>query len=147
MLIYIYAISFITSLSGLIGWFYAKENAQQSRLLSSLFLGGFFVYLFSLAFANVAFEQKLWVLFRDLVVLGLTSQFFSFFKKNKLVFFGLIAVLYVFIGVKHWDTLVHSFDNQAVIVNNENQNIFENSNLDKDGELLVEVKIGIKSKN
>ncbi len=140
MLIYIYAISFIISLSGLIGWFYAKENATQSRLLSSLFLGGFFTYLFSLAFANVAFDQKLWVLFRDLLVLGLTSQFFSFFKNNKVLFFGLLAGLYLFVGLVHWDTLTHSFDNQVVNINQPKSEI--NNNLDKNGELLVEVKNG-----
>lgn len=147
MLIYVYAVSFIISLSGLIGWFYAKENAQQSRLLSTLFLGGFFVYLFSLAFANVAFEQKLWVLFRDLVVLGLTAQFFSFFKQNKLAFFSLLGVLYVFIGVKHWDTLIHSFDNNTGIVTTNEGNKLDLSNLDKNGELLVEVSNGRQIKD
>ena len=69
MLTYIYAISFIISLSGLIGWFYAQEQAKQTKVFSTIFLGGFFAYLFALAFADVAFDHKLWVLFRDLVVL------------------------------------------------------------------------------
>lgn len=144
MLTYIYAIGFIVSLSGLIGWFYTQENPKLSRTLSSLFLGGFFVYLFSLAFSDAAFNQKLWVLFRDLVVLGLTSQFFSFFKKNKAVFFGLLAVLYGFIGVKYFSVLTHSFDVKSTVENVENtdKNTVSSAGLDSDGELLVEVKDG-----
>lgn len=148
MLTYIYAISFIVSLTGLIGWFYAQENPKLSRTLSSFFLGGFFVYLFSLAFSEAAFDQKLWVLFRDLVVLGLTSQFFSFFKKNKAVFFGLLAVLYGFIGVKYFSVLTHSFDVKPTTEKVENtiENTIKNTvssiGLDSNGELLVEVKDG-----
>jgi thermitase len=144
MLTYIYAISFIVSLSGLIGWFYAQENPKLSRTLSSLFLGGFLTYLFSLAFADAAFDQKLWVLFRDLVVLGLTSQFFSFFKKNKAVFFGLLTVLYGFIGVKYFSVLTHSFDVKTTAENIEStvEKTISSIGLDKDGELLVEVKDG-----
>jgi thermitase len=144
MLTYIYAISFIVSLSGLIGWFYIQENPKLSRTLSSVFLGGFLVYLFSLAFSEAAFDQKLWVLFRDLVVLGLTSQFFSFFKKNKTVFFGLLAVLYGFIGVKYFSVLTHSFDVKTTVENmgNTDTNIVSSVGLDNNGELLVEVKDG-----
>jgi thermitase len=144
MLTYIYAISFIVSLSGLIGWFYTQENPKLSRTLSSLFLGGFFTYLFSLAFADAAFNQKLWVLCRDLVVLGLTAQFFSFFKTNKTVFFGLLAVLYGFIGVKYFSVLTHSFDVKPTIekVENITENVISSIGLDNAGELLVEVKDG-----
>lgn len=147
MLSYIYAISFIVSLTGLIGWFYAEENAQKSKAFSTLFLGGFFAYLFSLGFANVAFEQKLWVICRDLIILGVTSQFFSFFKKSKAVFFGLLAILYGVIGVKYFSVLTHSFDVKPATetvdkIDNNVETISSNNNLDNDGELLVEVKNG-----
>lgn len=141
MLTYIYAISFIISLSGLIGWFYAQENAKQTKLFSTIFLGGFFAYLFSLVFADVAFDHKLWVIFRDLIVLGLTSQFFSFFKKNKAVFFGLLAILYGFIGAKYFSVLTNTFNVEPKTETVEN---IENNSIDVEladnGELLVEVK-------
>lgn len=140
MLIYIYAISFIVSLSGLIGWFYAEEHAKRTKAFSTIFLGGFFVYLFSLAFAEVAFEQKLWVLFRDLIVLGLTSQFFSFFKKNKAVFFGLLAILYGFIGAKYFSFLTNSLNEKSKTETTENNSMI--AALADNGELLVEVKDG-----
>ncbi|MFK7947624.1 MAG: S8 family serine peptidase [Saprospiraceae bacterium] len=141
MLIYIYAISFIVSLSGLIGWFYAQEQAKQTKAFSTIFLGGFFAYLFSLAFAEVAFEHKLWVLCRDLIVLGLTSQFFSFFKKNKTIFFGLLAILYGFIGAKYFSVLTSSFDVEPKTETVENiENALTDVGLADNGELLVEVK-------
>lgn len=137
MLINIYAISFIVSLTGLIGWFYAQEHAKQTKAFSTIFLGGFFVYLFSLAFADVAFDHKLWVLFRDLIVLGLTSQFFSFFKKNKAVFFGLLAILYGFIGVQYFKTLTDSLNQSYKIEFIENKDYID---LADNGELLVEIR-------
>lgn len=146
MLIYIYAISFIVSLSGLIGWFYAQEHAKQTKTFSTIFLGGFLAYLFSLAFAEVAFDHKLWVLFRDLIVLGLTSQFFSFFKKNKAVFFGLLAILYGFIGTKYFSFLTNSLNEKPKMETVENIETTDNTLFDVEladnGELLVEVKDG-----
>lgn len=142
MLTYIYAISFIISLSGLIGWFYAQEHAKQTKAFSTIFLGGFFAYLFSLAFADVAFDHKLWVLFRDLVVLGLTSQFFSFFKKNKAIFFGLLAILYSVIGAKYFSVLTNTFN----VEKQKTENIETTKTTPADvvlpdnGELLVEVR-------
>lgn len=97
-----------------------------------------------MAFADAAFDQKLWVLFRDLIVLGLTSQFFSFFKKNKAVFFGLLAVLYGFIGVKYFSVLTHSFNVKPTTekVENTTEKTTATIELAKNGELLVEVKNG-----
>jgi thermitase len=147
MLIYVYALSFIISLIGLVGWFYTKENEQQSKLLSTLFLGGFVVYLFTLAYANVAIEQKLWVLFRDLILLGFTAPFLSFFKKSKLIFFGLVAMFSAFISLNHWDTLVHSFEKEAVKITSDIEKEVDSANLDVNGELLVEVSNGSQIKD
>ena len=47
MLSTLYPIGFTVSLIGLILWFYFEENRKLSKLMSVLFLGGFFVYLFS----------------------------------------------------------------------------------------------------
>ena len=94
MLQVIYPLGFIVSLSGLILWFYYQDNPQRSRLMSSAFLGGFMIYLFSLAFSDGTLSTKLWVLFRDLMVLGVVSQGFNFIRRNTILFFGALGLLY-----------------------------------------------------
>ncbi|MEL6989535.1 MAG: hypothetical protein AAGK97_17120, partial [Bacteroidota bacterium] len=97
MLSIIYPISFIVSLSGLIFWFYFKGNKSKSRLMSTLFLGGFFAYLFSLAFADGQLTSKLLILARDMFIMGIVSQFFHLLVKNKILFFGVyLGVLALF---------------------------------------------------
>ncbi len=94
MLQIIYPLGFIISLTGLILWFYAQDKPQQSRLMSQAFLGGFLIYLFSLAFSDGALSTKLWVLFRDLMVLGIVSQCFNLIRRNAILFFGALGLLY-----------------------------------------------------
>ena len=94
MLDLLYPVSYLVSLSGLIGWFYLQDNKRRSRQMSKLFLGGFFAYLISLGMAQGELPYKLFILFRDLVVLGVVSQFFSFFRKYKVLFFGMLFALY-----------------------------------------------------
>lgn len=94
MLQILYPLGFIVCISGLILWFYNQENPNRSRLMSQTFLGGFFVYLFSLAFSEGELSLKLWALFRDLMVIGIVSQGFNFLKGNKSLFFGGLALFY-----------------------------------------------------
>ncbi|MEM6317178.1 MAG: S8 family serine peptidase [Bacteroidota bacterium] len=142
----LYPISYVVSLSGLIGWFYVKDDKRQSRLMSKLFLGGFFAYLVSLGAAQGELSYKFLILSRDLVVLGLVSQFFSFFRKNKILFFGLLLALYGLIGNKGMGILQNTFPQKADTSNSEDADISEavapqaiSSNLAEDGELLVEL--------
>ncbi|MEM1323769.1 MAG: S8 family serine peptidase, partial [Bacteroidota bacterium] len=134
MLSTIYPLSFLVSLSGLILWFYHVDDRQKSRLMSQLFLGGFFVYLFSLAYSDGEFSYKLLILFRDLVVLGVVSQFFSFFKRNKALFFLMMAILYGGFFFKYFGVMANTFPqappSKITIL------------LDSEGELLVELKEG-----
>ena len=146
----IYPISYLVSLSGLIGWFYVQDNKRRSRQMSKLFLGGFFAYLISLGMAQGELPYKLFVLFRDLVVLGIVSQFFSFFRKNKILFFGLLFGLYGMIGVKGLGILQATFPENTDALNTEDTDpaIGENTstkvatNLDEAGEFLVEINEG-----
>jgi len=62
--------------------------------MSSVFLGSFLVYAFSLAFADGAFGEKLWILFRDLMVLGAASQVFIWVGRSKWSFFALLFFTY-----------------------------------------------------
>ncbi|MFK8105026.1 MAG: S8 family serine peptidase [Saprospiraceae bacterium] len=131
MLTTLYPISYFASLLGLILWFYYKDNRKMSAMMSKLFLGGFFVYTFSLAFSEADFSQKLLVLCRDLFVLGLVSQGFNFFRKHKLVFFGMLFLLFGVFGFSYKSYMVNSLM--------ENQTAQTYGHLDKKGEFLVEL--------
>lgn len=109
MLSILYPVSFMASLLGLILWFYNQDKIGLRRKMSQLFLGGFVVYAFSLAFAEAEFSYKLFVLFRDFMVLGLVSTFFGFFRKNKTVFFGMIALLFGILPFTFGKKLMNTF--------------------------------------
>ncbi len=131
MLPIIYTISFLTSLSGLIFWFFYKSNPKMSRRMSRVFLSGFLVYLFSIVFAEGALPYKFSILFRDLLVLGLVSQLFNFFRKKKGVFAVLMAVLYGSVLTHFFGVWHHTFPQKKMV---------SNIPLDDNWELLVEIK-------
>ncbi len=131
MLSTIYPIGFVVSLLGLIMWFYFEENRKMSRMMSLAFLGGFMVYLFSLAFSDGATSYKLLILFRDLMVLAGVTTIFSFFKKRKIIFFTLLAVVFAVLQYKYLNVLQQTFPQRTTTFN---------ITLDKEGELLVEIK-------
>ncbi|MFK7776227.1 MAG: S8 family serine peptidase [Saprospiraceae bacterium] len=153
MLSILYPISFSISLLGLILWFYNEKNPTLRRSMSSMFLGGFVAYAFSLAFADGELGFKLWVLFRDLMVLGTVSTIFSFFKNSKALFFGmfvfLIATFPFTYGKKMNNTFPQKMEN---VLSTSTSSIDESqvdnqaskavSNLDKNGELLVDLGDG-----
>lgn len=129
MMSLLYPISYLVSLSGLIGWFYFQDKRSMSNLMSKLFLGGFLAYLVSLGLAEGELSYKLFVLFRDLIVLGLVSQFFNFFRRFQLLFFGLLFALYGWVSYKGFSILENTFP----------QMLYK---LDPGGELLIELKNG-----
>ena len=143
MLSLLYPISYLVSLSGLIGWFYVQENKRRSRLMSKLFLGGFFAYLLSLGMAEGELTYKLFVLFRDLIVLGLVSQFFSFFRKYKIAFFGMLFALYGLISFKGMAILQNTFpQKKATKTPLPSSTDTSALPLDANGELLIELAQG-----
>ena len=102
-----------------------------SGLMQKIFFGGLIIYFISLVFSPGMFSVKFFALFRDLVVLGLIAQFFSFFKKSKLTFFTMLAVLlvaYLFIGKSYMQSTFH-----------EAKSGFSKTELAENGELLVEM--------
>ena len=160
MLSILYPISFFASLLGLILWFYYQpKSVVRSKQMSTLFLGGFLVYLFSLAFSNAQLSTKFFVLFRDLLVLGLVSQFFSFFRQNKIVFFTMLALLYGLFHFKYFFYMQQSLmekhqvhtdadlvgQGETILPTNGSQTNatdIADDGLSDDGELLVEIKEG-----
>ncbi len=148
-LITLYSIGYALCLLSLILWFYFRENEGMSNLMSKSFLGMFFVYLFALALAPGATQFKLLILFRDLVVLGFVSQFFSFFRRNKAVFIGLLVVLFGAFKFVYFDYLQNSLKNQQMTLTEEKivtpveeTNSASDLGLAENGELLVEIKNG-----
>ena len=109
MLTTIYPIGFFISLLGLVAWFYFQENRKYSLMMSRFFLGGFLVYLFSLAFADASLTYKLFVLFRDLIVLAAVSAGFNLFQRNKWTFVAMAAVTYGLMQGVYYEKLVDTF--------------------------------------
>ncbi|HFC00921.1 MAG TPA: hypothetical protein ENJ53_08975, partial [Phaeodactylibacter sp.] len=109
MLSFLYPISYTVSLLGLILWFYNQNNPLLRRRMSQVFLGGFVVYAFSLAFADGLLSYKLGVLFRDMLALGFVSLFFNFFRKNKSLFFGMLVALLGAFPFTFYKKLQHTF--------------------------------------
>lgn len=122
MLSLLYTISYLLSLTGLILWFYFKENRSVSRKMSSLFLVSFLVYLLSMAFTEASLSYKLLILFRDLLILGLLSQFFSYLRHHAMVVLvAAIAVygLVQFVGFNMLYTTFPEVEKSAVAINDE----------------------------
>ena len=130
MLDFIYPISYLICLTGLILWFYFKENGSLSRKMSSVFLVSFLVYLVSLAFTEATLSYKLLILFRDLLILAVVSQLFNYVRKNSLVVFVLAIALYGMIQFVGFNMLYTTFPQVTETVSEANDQF----------ELLVELK-------
>jgi len=137
MLDILYPYGYFVSLSGLILWFYFRDNRRMGRAMSQLFLMGFLVYLFALAYSSGSFSYKLMILCRDLVVLGLVSQFFGFFRRNKLIFFLMLAALYGVFYLKIFQVMQQTFPEHP---QQTTAPTTFSPELDTEGELLVELK-------
>lgn len=105
----IYPISFLISLGGLVAWFFVQGDKTLSKPASATFLLGFLTYLVALTFASADFNYKLLILFRDLVVIGVVSQLFNIFQKNKLISFVLAAVVIVVLYFSYFNVLTLTF--------------------------------------
>ena len=140
LLSYIYPFSFGVCLLSLILWFFFRGNKGYSKTLSQAFLGGFLVYLLALAFSPAGLASKLLILFRDLMVLGLTSQFFNFFKTNKILFFGMLAALLLVFKMGYFKYLQQSYIQKTIMPKEVSYEPAKSAELDQDWELLVELK-------
>ncbi len=136
MTITIYSLAYLASLSGLVLWFFFQENRQLSKLLSATFLIAFGIYAVSLGFAPGDIGVKLWVLFRDLMVLGVASQIFMWVKRSQWSFFALLLFTYGLYFVFYQDYMERSFSNisSALVIDSK-----DNSPLGEDSELLIEL--------
>src|SRR5688572_11569040 len=132
MLNFIYPISYLLCLTGLILWFYFKENGAMSRRMSTLFLISFLVYLFALAFSESTLSYKLLILFRDLIILAIVSQLFNYIRNNSLLVLMAAVGVYGLIQFVGFNMLFDTFP-QVTISQVENDDKFD---------LLVETQDG-----
>jgi len=131
MLTTLYPFFYLASLSGLVLWFFYQGKPGKSRFFSTVFLLGFLGYLFSLAFAEADFNLKLWTLFRDMSILGLTSQVFIWTAKKKWIFWGLLFLCYGIFFAFGKDYMRNQIAQQVSVI--------ERPDISKDGEILVEL--------
>ncbi len=132
MLNFIYPISYLICLTGLILWFYFKENGSISRKMSSVFLIGFLIYLLTLAFTQASLPYKLLILFRDLLIMAIVSQLFNYVRKNSILVFVLAIAFYGLIQFAGFNMLFNTFP----------QVIESISSADDQFELLIETENG-----
>lgn len=100
--------------------------------MSSLFMISFLVYLFTLAFSEATLSYKLLILFRDLLILGLVSQFFNYIRKNSLLVFVAAIVVYGLLQFVGFNMLFDTFPEVT-------KSAYESDN---EFELLIETKNG-----
>lgn len=132
MLNLLYPISYLLALTGLILWFYFKENRSMSRKMSSLFLISFMVYLLSLAFMEASLSYKLLILFRDMVILGVVSQLFNYLKNSAILVLIAAVAVYGLIQFVGFNMLYSTFPEAEKSVTEANDEF----------ELLVETENG-----
>ncbi len=158
MLTTVYTMSFATSLGGLIAWFYYQDQPNTSRWAARLFVGGFGTYLLSLAFADGIFADKLFILFRDFMVLSIVALFFNIIQKHLYVFVAGLVLLYGGFKFGYSKVMQNSFHkltssqvirptaNDTPLYNQDDQTArtdhlsADGIKLAKHGEFLVEVK-------
>ncbi len=133
MLDFLYPTSYFISLSGLILWFFFKENRKVGGLMQKIFFGSLLVYLPALLLSPGLFSVKLFALFRDLLTMGIIAKFFSFFKDSKLTFFVMLMVLFGAFQFKGKSYLQSTFDVAPSFTIND---------IDQNGELLIQIQEG-----
>ncbi|MEZ5057222.1 MAG: S8 family serine peptidase [Saprospiraceae bacterium] len=129
-----YSLGFILGLLSLAFWFFYK-NETKENLMRTLFLVGLGIYFYGWASADAAWTLKFEMLFRDLIVMGLTGAIFKFLAKYPTLFKVAIGVIVVSWFLFYGSVMRNTFSGQDNDFNTEIP-------LADEGELLVEVKPG-----
>ncbi len=141
LLAFLYPISFGICLFSLVLWFFFRNDKSASSALSKSFIGFFIVYLVSLAFSPAETSYKMLILFRDLMVLGLSTQMINFFKHNKAVFFGLLVALVAMFKFAYFKVMQNTFpQHQTTSISTSTNETTDN--ISADGEWLMDLKNG-----
>ncbi len=142
LLNYIYPVSFGICLFSLALWYFFRNQRTASSLLSKSFIAFFLVYVLSLVLSPATTEYKLGILFRDLIVLGVSTQLVNVFKNNKKAFFGILVILMALFKFAYFKVMLNSY-NQPTTNNtlSDNQDTSQNW-ASENGELLVDIADG-----
>ena len=91
----IYSIAFAAAISSLAAWFLHRSNDSKSNLFQTTFFASLGIFAITVMFADVDFEQKLKILFRDLSVMSGFGLFFQVLSMKKRWFMmgGILAAL------------------------------------------------------
>lgn len=128
MLTIIYVAGFALSALILATWFY-KQRRDGGTMFPFLLFGAITTFVVGVLSAEISFDQKLLVLFRDLMVLGavgIVSRLFL--KRFPLFLFGLLLLA---VGLRFY---YNNFMENALVAD-----AVEVINLDENGELLMEL--------
>ncbi|GJM32651.1 MAG: hypothetical protein DHS20C18_16520 [Saprospiraceae bacterium] len=126
---FFYPVGFMLATLGLVFWFFVGDSAK-AKIFKSLLFGGIGLYLVGVLFAGIGFSDKLGIMFRDLMVIGVTGMVFQFLAGRKSAFLTGVAVL--LIGLLWYNKNVLR---QSLIASSDIE-------LASEGELLVELKEG-----
>ncbi len=139
----LYPFTFVLSLAALSGWFYYRDNEQRSDLLRKIFLGSIAGFGVSWLMSEGQWSYKFPMLFRELLVLSAVPVLLSVFRRTKwayfLALFGVLTVLRLF----YFEKLKQTFP-QADIPKEKTETTATPTGLDPQGELLLELKEGVK---
>ena len=125
-----YPIAYLVALFSLVLWFYAQTHQKWSGILRATFVVGLIAWLGSVGSAEATLDYKLWVLFRDTLILAVIGGVFGLLKSKTSLFFAVGIALLVGTNLFYFDYLQTTFPQSANI---------NAANVDSDGELLVEL--------
>jgi len=95
MIEFFYPMAYAVSALGLILWHHYQDDDQKSSIARMFFIIGFISYVVLLVIADVPLNTKLFVGFRDLLVLALVNWFFQFLKPSSRVFWTILLFGFV----------------------------------------------------
>ena len=101
MIEFFYPMAYAISALGLILWQHYQDHDRKSNLARMMFVVGFISYILLLATADVPLNTKLFVGFRDLLVLAMVNWFFQFLKPRNRAFWTVLLfgfVVFQFFG-------------------------------------------------
>jgi thermitase len=128
----LYPTLYIATTASLALWFLYRSDEEREHWLQRVFFGLFLSYALVVFTADVKFGVKLWVLFRDLLVLGLLGTVFQLATHKRLWFMGAALASAVFLAwfvPAQMSGSLHTLEAAPV-------------SYDPDGELLLELAEG-----
>ena len=142
----LYPLTFVLSLATLTAWFFYRDNHERSEFFRKVFMGSIASFGICWLLSEGTFAYKLPVLVRELVILAVIPLVLSMFRKVTWVYFAMMAVALFAMRYFYFDTLRNTFPQKKIVNTEITQQVSPEpaavtaSDLDPNGELLVEIK-------